>query len=62
MYTLGTYAVVKLALNIGAVGGLGIGVASLMKKFHEYEFVSKKGRNKNESHSEYLRKRAKELY
>lgn len=51
-----------LAIKIATVGGVGIGISSLLKLFHTYEWkpTNKKGGNENDE-SESFAQRAKKL-
>lgn len=55
--------VTMLAFKIATVGGVGIGISSLLKLFHTYEWkpTTKKGGSDHDNEGESFRERAKKL-
>ena len=56
-----TLTVVALATKIIGFGSVGIGLASVMRLFHTYEWKPTNKKGVNEDASEFLREKSKRL-
>jgi hypothetical protein len=60
---MGTTFVIMTTLKLATMGGLGIGLASAMQFFHNYDFKLKKGKKGSEDndHGNILREKSRHI-